>query len=130
MTYTLGTAAKATGKSKSTIQRAIKSGRISASREGNGSYSIEPSELHRIYPATVAEQAIWNDTQPQAEPAAILKIKVELLEEQLSREREVSADTITDLRGRLDRAEGRVSALTDQRVMQGSKSWWSRTFGK
>lgn len=50
MTYTLGDAAKATGKSKPTISRAIKNGTISATKNKNGSYSIDPSELHRVYP--------------------------------------------------------------------------------
>jgi hypothetical protein len=51
MKYTLGTAAKATGKSKSTLSRDIKSGRISAIRGDNGSFDIDPAELHRVYPA-------------------------------------------------------------------------------
>ena len=48
--YTLGTAAKATGKSKTTIQRAIAKGQISADRLAGGGYSIDPSELHRVFP--------------------------------------------------------------------------------
>ena len=49
MAYTLTKAATATGLSRSTIFRAIKSGKISASRiEGN--FSIEPVELHRVFP--------------------------------------------------------------------------------
>jgi len=50
MSYTLGTAAKAVGKSKATISKAIKNGKISATKHDNGSYTIEPSELHRVYP--------------------------------------------------------------------------------
>jgi excisionase family DNA binding protein len=50
MSYTLGTAAKATGKSKSTIQRAIQSGRMSATPLDNGSYRIDPAELERVFP--------------------------------------------------------------------------------
>ena len=50
MSYTIGTAAKATGKAKSTISRDVKSGRISAERQPDGSYLIDPSELHRVYP--------------------------------------------------------------------------------
>lgn len=69
MTYTLGQAATATGKSKSTIQRAIESGKISGSKDNNGHYALDPSELHRVYPpvasATVAQPAPSNDTQPQ-----------------------------------------------------------------
>jgi excisionase family DNA binding protein len=50
MSYTLGTAARATGVSKSTIYRAIKAGRMSASRADTGDYAIDPAELHRVFP--------------------------------------------------------------------------------
>ena len=52
MVYTLGEAAIAVGKSKATISKAIKTGRISAEKQLNGSYKIDPSELHRVYPPT------------------------------------------------------------------------------
>ena len=51
MVYTLGEAAKACGKSKATISKAIKNGKISAKRNDNNSFSIEPVELHRVYPS-------------------------------------------------------------------------------
>ena len=55
MAYTLTEAATATGLSRSTIFRAIKSGRISATRiEGN--FSIEPVELHRVFPRETCRQ--------------------------------------------------------------------------
>ena len=50
MSYTLGEAAKAVGKSKGTISKAIKSGKISAVKQENGSFRIEAAELHRVYP--------------------------------------------------------------------------------
>jgi predicted site-specific integrase-resolvase len=50
MAYTLGTAAKAVGISKATMHRAIKSGKISAARHDDGSYTIDPAELHRVFP--------------------------------------------------------------------------------
>src|SRR6266550_3380391 len=50
MTYTLGMAARATGLSKSTIHRAIKDGRISATRTDGGSFAIDPAEVHRVFP--------------------------------------------------------------------------------
>ena len=56
MSYTLNQAARATGKSKSTISTAIKNGRISAIKREDGSWSIEPAELHRIYPPLSDEQ--------------------------------------------------------------------------
>ena len=58
MVYTLGEAAKATGKSKSTISKAIKNGRISAHKGSNGAYNIDPSELHRVYPITIEETGV------------------------------------------------------------------------
>ena len=53
MVYTLGEAAKATGKSKATISKAIKSGRISALKDETGTFRIDPSELQRVYPISV-----------------------------------------------------------------------------
>ena len=59
MAYTLSEAATATGLSRSTIFRAIKSGRISATRiEGN--FSIEPVELHRVFPEKRADNGAVN----------------------------------------------------------------------
>ena len=50
MPYSLGQAAKAAGRTKATIQEAIKKGRISAAKDEFGRYQIEPAELHRVYP--------------------------------------------------------------------------------
>jgi len=47
----LGQAAKATGLSKMTIQRALKSGRLSGHKDETGSYQIDAAELHRVFPA-------------------------------------------------------------------------------
>src|SRR5215210_1970754 len=61
MTYTLGTASKATGVSKSTIYRAIKAGRISASRtDPAADYAIDPAELHRVFPPISATDEMPN----------------------------------------------------------------------
>lgn len=49
MTFSLGEAAKEVGKSKTTLTRAIKSGRLSAHRREDGSYQIDPAELFRVY---------------------------------------------------------------------------------
>lgn len=47
---TLAEAARETGKSKSTIWRAVRAGRLSASRTDGGDYLIDPSELARAFP--------------------------------------------------------------------------------
>jgi hypothetical protein len=44
----LSDAAKVSGQSKSTIWRAVNSGRLSATRTYTGDYQIDPAELHRF----------------------------------------------------------------------------------
>ncbi len=60
--YTLGEAARVTGKNKTTIQRAIKSGRLSAVVNEDGSYSIEPVELSRVFPLVHLDQHAFDGT--------------------------------------------------------------------
>ena len=50
MKHTAGTAAKAVGKTKSTITKAIASGKISAVKNDRGAWEIDAAELHRVYP--------------------------------------------------------------------------------
>lgn len=57
MSYTLGEAAKATGMSKAALSRAIKHGTFSAERQPDGSFKIDPAELHRVYPPFAEKQA-------------------------------------------------------------------------
>lgn len=89
MSYTLGEAAKATGKNKSTINRAIKAGRISAERQDDGSYRIDPAELHRVFPVqpgyAPAPVALHQYATSQSNPVAlaVLEERVRNLEQQL-----------------------------------------------
>lgn len=122
MRYTLGTAAKATGKAKSTILRSIKSGTISASRAHDGSYEIEPSELHRVFPPNSAQPKLSNDTQPREEHAETLRLRLEILEVERLRERDQMQATIDDLRMRLDRSEERITGLIG--APRKKSGWW------
>ena len=138
MKYSLSEAAKATGKNKTTIQRAIKSGKISASKGDGGSYEIDPSELHRVFPPTVAQRDAQriqsNDTQ-QAKSATksshidrVVELEKELAVARerangLEAQKDQMADTINDLRKRLDSSETRVTALLADNSPKRS-SWW------
>ena len=107
MFYTLGQAATVTGKSKTTISRAIASGRISAHPQGNGSYQIDPAELHRVFPPVSANgnsdpAELRTETQNETN---MLRRELEILHEERQREREQSRETIDDLRQRLNRAD-------------------------
>ena len=48
--FSLSEAAKVAGQSKSTIWRAVKAGRVSATKTDTGDYPIDPAELHRVFP--------------------------------------------------------------------------------
>jgi hypothetical protein len=114
--YSLAQAAKAVGKSKPTLARAIKAGRLSATRGEDGSYAIDPSELARVYPfarnstGTMKQLVPPNgaDTYPAMSPGEIVALQ------RLLDDRE---ETIRDLRRRLDSL---MALLPDRR------SWWRR----
>src|SRR4051794_39856319 len=128
MGYSLAEAATASGKSKMTIQRAIKSGRLSASRRDDESYDIDPSELHRVFPPVSVLQAkndnmgrgdIPNDMGMLQAEIKIRDEKLALIEAEREREREQLTGQIDGLRRRLD-IEGEerrklMALLTDQR---------------
>jgi phage shock protein A len=102
MYFTLQGAADATGKAKTTIQRAIKSGKLSAKRNENGSYAIDAAELSRAYvlrdtgidTAVMEHKAIAYDAETLRAQVELLQIQVEMMRE-----------TTQDLRVRLDSAE-------------------------
>lgn len=138
MKYSLSEAAKATGKNKTTIQRAVKSGKISAAKGDSGSYEIDPSELHRVFPPAVAQRDVQhmqsNNTQQgkfafsNSNLARVLELEKELAVAHerangLEAQKDQMADTISDLRKRLDSSESRVTALlADDRPKH--RSWW------
>lgn len=138
MELSLIQAAKEADKSKSTIHRAIKSGKLSATRHADGSYGIDPAELFRVFPREPQEprpvrQSGTQDGTPipaatpmTSEAEVILRIKVEMLTQQLEREQE----TVTDLRKRLDRAEDRILALSAPVPASRPKGFWASIWGR
>jgi len=101
---TLSQAAKASGKSKSTLSRAIKMGRISASRLDDGNFSIDPAELFRVYPAASNNAYDERPIEQCATPVpnelqsriSMLELLLEKERESVAREREISADLRED----------------------------------
>lgn len=120
MSYTLGQAAKATGLTKPTISKAIANGKISAIKQDNGSYSIEPAELHRVFPPVSVDSketgsALPLETLPAVNADNGLHLLVETLREQLA-----------DLRQ--DRDHWREMAERSTRLLAAPakprRSWW------
>ncbi len=130
MTYTLGEAAKATGKSKPTISRAIKSGKISGKKDDNGQYELDPAEVHRVFPKL---QPASNDTGTMKQDEtpnndSVLQAEIEALQKLLA----VKDDQISDLKE--DRENWRqqaqkVTALIEDHS-QRPKGFFARLLGK
>jgi excisionase family DNA binding protein len=151
--YTVAQAAAAVGRNRSTILRAIKSGKISTVRdEATGDWRINAAELHRIYPAADAQSSMPDNAASRGTDAAG-DVAIELVElrerlraaDDAIRTRDDAArlrdDTIADLRRRLDRADderarlqqqlgealSQVRLLTDQRMAPPpapARRWW------
>ena len=137
--FTLGTASQATGCAKSTILRAIKAGRLSATRDDIGQWAIDPSELFRVFPALALPATAEN---PQMERDATADVLVAELRQviadlrrgrddlrqehdkwQTAHEREQAAHAATQrlllprpqrLRHRTQRQEGRAEHPTER----------------
>jgi len=151
--YTIGTAAKATGKAKSTISKAINNGTISATKNEDGSYSIDPAELHRVFPVEASANGPEKRHLDDSEPFDLrfengrLQGELKQLQERMAelgtmhdRERKQLNEQLEDFRRRLDRTEEErrekdrqlTALLTDQRQQTepppatAGRSFWTR----
>lgn len=146
---TLSQAAKVTSKSKSTLNRAIKSGRLSAIRNEDGTFSIDPSELARAFPRNGPEheptvhqgRVLERSGTEEASRIAMLEQLLEREREALAREREVSTDLKEDRDRWRAQATGLLSDLrtAQEKAMSAAssevltapqpKGLWKRIFG-
>lgn len=80
----LGETARHVGVSKTTIHRAIKSGRLSAQRSDDGTYSIDPAEAFRAFPAS--KRSVTAPVEQSATPSVtpVSALEVALLREQIA----------------------------------------------
>ena len=129
MKLSLSQAARESGTSKPTLSRWIAKGKVSAERQQDGSYLIDPSELDRIKDLMRNGNGSSNPNMKQSETqqeTSALRREVELLRERLDDKDGV----INDLRRRLDdeteerrAAQAKLTALlTDQRATAPQKA--------
>lgn len=115
MTYlTLGQAAKESGRQKSTILEAIRSGRLSATRDDRRQWQIDPAELFRVFepkPQTERDRTPTNTSEQSSEIARMLAKE----QEERARERRQLENTIEDLRADRDHWRQQASALLTYR---------------
>jgi excisionase family DNA binding protein len=115
-TLSLGQAAKLANLGKTTLTRAIKSGRLSAERQVDGSYRIDLAELSRVYELRAETPATTSATSHavhHATPAdtGTLQAQIEGLREILRR-----ADLVAD-ELKADRDHWRKQAESAQRLL-------------
>mgnify|MGYP001766060708 CR=1 FL=1 len=136
---TLGQAAKLAGVGKTTLARAIKSGRMSATRRDDGGYSVDPAELGRVYTLKPAPPATGETTGEAAHHATggrdgaathgdsvSLLVRVAALEAELTGLREMAAELRASRDGWQAQAERATLALAD---LRDARPWWRRLAG-
>ena len=133
---TLSQAAKTVGKSKPTVSKAIKDGKLSAQKV-NGVYQIEPSELLRVFPAVNLENSLppaLTGFVADDENAVALALAQQQHSEHLT-------GTVDDLRTRLDEMKAELDIMRQearedrQRVVslledRHPSSFWSKLLDK
>ena len=128
MKLTLNKASQTCGRSKSTVLEAIKSGKMSAPKNDRGYYSIDPAELHRVFPFEMTDHPEpvpdrssepLPTTQEDHPKTAALEREVDLLREMLTRA-ETNADHWRSM------AERQQILLEDNRL----KGFFKRLLGQ
>lgn len=130
MKYTAGQAAKAVDVSKATITRALQNGKISGSKNDSGVWSIDPAELHRVFPpvtyAPPATQTVKQSaTSEKVNETGVLERENQMLREALIEARQ-ERDRWHQIAERLSIAPP-APAPIQQKVTEG---FWSRLFRK
>jgi hypothetical protein len=110
MTYNLSTAAMATGASKSTILRAIKAGRISATKDDVG-WQIEVAELHRVFkPLPIPETGVDGVVTHRATQDEMVRLLQNQLED-MRQERDRWHASSDQWRSAFEASEARLTRL-------------------
>lgn len=125
--FTLGQAAKETGLSKSTLFKAIKSGKLSYIEKNKSGYKIDPAELFRVFDGNTKivsgnTQSERLETPGNGQEMDYLKRENELLRKQIEREREKSEDL-----ARWQQYQLTGQAIAHEKVDQWLSSWGSDT---
>ena len=125
MAYTLGEAAKAVGKSKATLSKALKSGKLSGKKNDDGSYTIEAAELHRVYPPvppkTVHSEQSETPNEPGVNYSELIELRVKL---------QAAQERIADLQEDRDHWRQQANRLLSSPTRNDQpKGFWKRVFG-
>lgn len=110
MKFGLQSAADEVGVTKTTIWRDVKRGKISAIKNDDGEWEIDPAELFRRYPKETqrdeTEQTVTNKKQAIASNESEIALLRDVLQ-QKDNELVTARETVNDLRRRLDVSDAR-----------------------
>jgi FtsZ-binding cell division protein ZapB len=140
-------AAEQVGITKQAVINAIRKGKISAEKDHNGEWKIDPAELFRVYQPvnqldgkqdTKIDDALSSTSKGLLGEVSTLRERLRSLEGEREREREQLTGQIDDLRRRLDQSEEErrktqsqlTALLTDQRPVEPRSSFWRRLTGR
>lgn len=123
MKLTLGKAALEVGKSKPTILKALKTGRLSGVKVG-AEWQIESSELFRVYPPT---EKVNENSSRQVNPEAN-SLEIAVLQAKL----DAAHQQIEDLKEDREHWRQQANRLLNAPPAQAHRpqSFWQRLFGK
>ena len=111
MYWTLGEAAKQTGRSKTQLHRALKSGKMSSVEKTTQGYKLDPAEVFRASPPLkqLQEQLLRNDLEQTVTPCNTLETQI--YEQKIAfLEREIAA-----IRSQLEKSEEREKKETEEK---------------
>ncbi|MEE4207836.1 MAG: hypothetical protein V2I43_01035 [Parvularcula sp.] len=125
--------------SRPTLTKALKSGKVSGTQDGQGKWSIDPSELARVYqprlaaldalePVQTGQHAGNLTTQNTRDPSELEALRAQIAETEL---RAVKAETRADAAELL--AKERAERIEDLRRMlpppeaPRKRRWWQRS---
>jgi excisionase family DNA binding protein len=127
-TVSISEAARLTNKTRATIYRHIKSGKLSVTKQGDGTNTVSIPELERVYGFSVSgdtgEQASTvttnriNDTSHYEGEISRLNTNIDQLKSQ-----------VEDLKRDKEWLQKLISDLTIKRLPSPMKSVWSKFFG-
>lgn len=125
MKYTAGQAAKATGVATATVTSALKSGKISGRKDENGSWEIDPAELHRVFPPVSQKDheshSVKHSATPHETPERAGEINA--LEREVQTLRDALGDAREDRDKWRDMAE-RLSLAPPPPQVEQPRRWW------
>jgi len=109
---TLNQAAKAAKKAKSTISKAINSGRLSAIKDDKGQCQIDTAELFRVFPPEQVK--IQDETPKETQKTAVLEVTIKHLERELENLQKERERERTGLESQLEREKEQANYWRQQ----------------